>query len=389
MPTVSSSSMNRVYACCVLILLMEPIVAEFRVSQRNAEPNVELIVAEFGVSQRDAEPNIEPIVAEFGVSQRNVEPNVEPIVAEFGVSQRDAEPNIEPIVAEFGASQRNVEPNVEPIFAEFGVSQRNVPQSEFIRSLDHLSINSLQHFRSNLFTIAYNKGLAIAGSTLVAWRNTASNPLRPKLTNDVWTITKCLENHTSIPRTLLKGGKRRREEFEAGLLLTESSVPTEYSSSITGPSPTDPHTSQATPISPHGPIPPSSGNASTSATLADSSVVTLRLHAKDINSIKADISRINSRISTPNNASQDKVIENLQLEIYNPYQKVDNHLLPDAARPPHPPSPLGSGPNSPAPSPPPTSPPVTSHLKVIAWNCRGLANATPTCLIWRSRTILS
>lgn len=106
---------------------------------------------------------------------------------------------------------------MEVVFNKYGVSHRNVPQSEFIRDLERLPLDDLHTIRFKLFDIASGANLIIPGSSLVSRRDTPANPIRSKLSLDIWTITKCLENHSIIPRVLLKGGKKGRTQFEASL----------------------------------------------------------------------------------------------------------------------------------------------------------------------------
>ena len=89
----------------------------------------------------------------------------------------------------------------------------DLPRDEFILNLKHFSVSDLNTLRLDLFNAASDIHSLIppewAGIPLVARRDTAKSASQ-KLSEDIWLIVSCINNNSSIPRTLLRNGKRSK-----------------------------------------------------------------------------------------------------------------------------------------------------------------------------------
>ena len=83
----------------------------------------------------------------------------------------------------------------------------DLPRDEFILNLKHFSVSDLNTLRLDLFNAASDIHSLIppewAGIPLVARRDTAIKSASQKLSEDIWLIVSCINNNSSIPRTLL------------------------------------------------------------------------------------------------------------------------------------------------------------------------------------------
>ena len=84
----------------------------------------------------------------------------------------------------------------------------NLPRDESILNLKHFSVSDLNILRLDLFNAASDIHSLIppewAGIPLVVRRDTSASQ---KLSEDIWLIVSC---NSSIPRTLLRNGKRSK-----------------------------------------------------------------------------------------------------------------------------------------------------------------------------------
>ena len=103
--------------------------------------------------------------------------------------------------------------SIEDIITNCGVAL-NVSKSVFIEQLRTRSISVLLGIRKSAFSKAISAGLANPKDILVGRKESAINPLNIKLSEDIWTIMHSIRNDTIIPRTLLKNGKRSKQEYE-------------------------------------------------------------------------------------------------------------------------------------------------------------------------------
>ena len=87
--------------------------------------------------------------------------------------------------------------------------------SEFERCLSRtLSTESLSSIRSAVFAEAQEAGLACEGDALVQRRKTnGGKSVKQKHVSDVWHLVCSIRNKTSVPRTLLRNGKRSKDEL--------------------------------------------------------------------------------------------------------------------------------------------------------------------------------
>ncbi len=68
--------------------------------------------------------------------------------------------------------------------------------------------------RSKLFIATKELNLTDERDTLVMRKNTVTNPLRKKLTEDIIALDRCMKEGNPVPRVLLRNGKRKRQRFE-------------------------------------------------------------------------------------------------------------------------------------------------------------------------------
>ena len=95
----------------------------------------------------------------------------------------------------------------------FGVNY-GLPNTEFVQHLTVHSATQLISLRQGLFDDACKVNLVppeLRGLPLVGRRDSAIRPASKVLGEDIWSIVTCITNKTTIPRTLLKNGKRSRE----------------------------------------------------------------------------------------------------------------------------------------------------------------------------------
>ena len=94
----------------------------------------------------------------------------------------------------------------------------NAPTSEYRPFLVSLPLHTLLSVREELFLSAASYGLTADGNVLVSRRDTRKNTLCHKLADDIISLIVCLKNNSTVPRILLKNGKRRRDYLDSSRL---------------------------------------------------------------------------------------------------------------------------------------------------------------------------
>ena len=90
----------------------------------------------------------------------------------------------------------------------------NAPTSEYLPVLFSFPVHTLLSLRDELFQFAASRGQTTEGDILVSRRDTRRTSLSLKLAEDAIALTICLKNNTSVPRSLLKNGKRRKDYLQ-------------------------------------------------------------------------------------------------------------------------------------------------------------------------------
>ena len=97
---------------------------------------------------------------------------------------------------------------------ELGVNL-NAPSSESLPILTCLSISQLLSIRNDHFTETSNQGLTCDGDALVLRKDSRKKPLNLKLAEDIICLLSCIKNESTVPRTVLKNGKRQKDYLDA------------------------------------------------------------------------------------------------------------------------------------------------------------------------------
>ena len=97
------------------------------------------------------------------------------------------------------------------MLTQYGVNA-NLSKLEFVDILSIHPAETLKGLRQSLF--CEYTALDISSNDfqdipLVARRDSALRPVQPVLSEDCWIIVNCISNKTSLPRVLLKNGKRK------------------------------------------------------------------------------------------------------------------------------------------------------------------------------------
>ena len=90
----------------------------------------------------------------------------------------------------------------------------HLSKSDLLSALNPLSNHVLLDLRYELFVEAVNQRLVPADKALVNRKGSAVNPVSIKLAEDIWTLADCVKHRKSLPRVILKNGKRDRVSFE-------------------------------------------------------------------------------------------------------------------------------------------------------------------------------
>ena len=92
----------------------------------------------------------------------------------------------------------------------------DMPKTELVVKVSRLPVERIQRIRMALFDEAKKNNLALPEDILVSRQKRANGkPLWEKLADDVCAMLTCIGNDDSIPRQLLRNGKRSAAEFEA------------------------------------------------------------------------------------------------------------------------------------------------------------------------------
>lgn len=97
--------------------------------------------------------------------------------------------------------------------AEFGIINGQISKREFVDRLSAFPITSIKSLRVDLFLELSSLNVIpvdLAEIPLVTRRDSALRPLSQILSEDCWTLCDCILNKISLPRTLLKNGKKER-----------------------------------------------------------------------------------------------------------------------------------------------------------------------------------
>ena len=97
---------------------------------------------------------------------------------------------------------------------ELGVDL-NSPTSESLPLLISLPLHVLLTLRNEIFTKASSLGLTCEGDVPVSKRDSRLKPLNTKLAEDIISLLICIKNESPVVRTLLKNGKRRKDDLDA------------------------------------------------------------------------------------------------------------------------------------------------------------------------------
>ena len=252
---------------------------------------------------------------------------------------------------------------------KFSVSVNQI-KDEFIDVLCTHELRNLRSLRQDLFTILISDGLLpddFKGLPLVSRRDSPTRSIYKVLSTDCWTIVDCIVNKTSIPRTLLKNGKRGKD-----IVSSQSRRhPTGDLSTVSQPLPQQSqHLSPSSVPEENSHLPHLPDSISFSNLLIAREIATFRT---DLDNTKADLRegllRINSSTSRVDPLALQ--IASIKEEVSLLHQKLDMMTLPTQSQY-----------DSPVPSQvlPSDSSQNTSLLTITTFNCRGLSSALPYIL---------
>ena len=264
----------------------------------------------------------------------------------------------------------------------FGLNP-GLPKTEFTQLLASHPTVHLKSLRTCLFEEACKCDLLpteLQGLPLVNRRDTAIRPAAKVLSEDIWSIVTCITTKTSIPRTLLRNGKR------SGYFLKDAPRPSQASPSRTDLTPsvtngivTNLDCSGAS-VSQYQPVSEIIGeqvsehsqdqlptSSHFSNTLISREISTLK---EELHTIKVDIASIHNKspVNFPPNTEVrfGHMLKNIKDEISLLHTRFDEVLATSQIPSPQASSVLTSASN------------LDRHdLTISTWNCRGLLNAKP------------
>ena len=188
---------------------------------------------------------------------------------------------------------------------ELGIDY-NAPTSEYLPVLSSFPVHTLLSLKDELFQSAASRGQTTERYILVSRRDTRRTSLSLKLAEDTIALTICLKNNMSVPRSLLKNGKRRKDYLQQS---RQSQI--ELSSQFT---PSSPNSSSQRPDShlansessgvlnpPHLTEPTSTNNSVRFSSLMRE----VNLIRKDVDSIKRDGSSLDHNCQAQPTATLD------------------------------------------------------------------------------------
>ena len=244
-----------------------------------------------------------------------------------------------------------------------------LPRQEFTERV--YPTDSLKSLRADLFMEACDLGLVpdeLHAVPLVDRRNSALRPISKVLSDDVWILVQSVSNNEYVPRTILKNGKRSHKCLQSRGSNQCPSTQQRTTQSISVPPQTIP-TSQPPLMSSSATQPESSNHA----TFPSRSTVSDLLISRDMSEMKDEIRQLRSDISSLRNLSTANVTSDYRLEIGRELSTLRNEVtfLHEKV------SSLSAH-SSQEPDPLPSySVMQQHHIRLTAWNCRGLTNAYP------------
>ena len=255
----------------------------------------------------------------------------------------------------------------------------NAPSCDIAKGLDDVNLESLNTLREELFNASKKQNLTDNRDVLVNRRDTVANPVRKKLIEDIFNLDRCVKNKEAIPRTLLNGGKRSKEDFEA--IRNKNTQPLLVAPSVLVPSngTTDDATSSSTEITRHS----MSRNACSSSP-APQHVLQQEIHTlrKEIDTIKSSLTSIQPRMDTTDNttiATLSTEVEMLRAIVkgkldHNVSLRVEDSTCTSVTEGV---SQYRHSDISFAANDKPGTPSIYSTIRITTWNCRGLSTAGP------------
>ena len=225
-------------------------------------------------------------------------------------------------------------------------------KSEFLSTLSRLSNDSLLSLRASVFEACASLDLAPSNIPLVTRRGTAANPITSKHAGDIWTLTDCLRHKKSVPRVLLRNGKRDKtthlnsqSSSSHATSMLSSTITADLTSEVSQPS-----------------------TADLVGTLPPPSTVAISMIMKEINIIKNDLHSLKTSVSS----LQDLYPSDFALRDEVALLRKSLNIT----RPPHLVS-TSCSPTSNGTSASDTRPTSLRGLRITAWNCRGVSSAVP------------
>ena len=154
----------------------------------------------------------------------------------FCSSLRSFLPVCRPFGVLFCSSLRSFLPVCRPFHTPSGWMDRlvaceinlDLTASEFERNITQtLPDDSIKCIRDSLFLEALEAGLASSGDALAQRRKTnGGKSVKQKHITDIWYLVHSIRSNTSIPRTLLRNGKRSKEELSSSQARHQGEVNT-------------------------------------------------------------------------------------------------------------------------------------------------------------------
>lgn len=87
-------------------------------------------------------------------------------------------------------------------------------RSDMVESLTRVPIANLKKLREVLFVKSKELTLVHNEDMVVTRRDSSINPIRGKLIDDIFVLDRCIKNKSTVPRILLKNGKRSKRELD-------------------------------------------------------------------------------------------------------------------------------------------------------------------------------
>ena len=99
-----------------------------------------------------------------------------------------------------------------------------VPKVDFLLKLRRIDVSILKSIRIGLFNTAKRNDLVHQYDLLVERRNTATRPVTWKLAEDIWELRTCVQMNKMVPRTLLRSGKRSKQQLDVQRVKTKEKM---------------------------------------------------------------------------------------------------------------------------------------------------------------------